>query len=243
LTRVQRRLGDLLDPGQRVGDQPQIADVVGLEHGLGDLVLADPGGQQLGGQMVRLGSGGLVLEAPGVGDQPGVEGGGDLGVERQVQAAEQLAAEDGAGRRRRVDQVDVAEAGVGGVVVDDQGAGGAPEGVDQAAQAVEGAGVEADEQVGVQGHLVRRDQPVQAGQEAVVAGDHERLREAHHRLAAGGGQGPVQGQRGAEGVAVGMDVAGDHRHLGLGDRVDGGLPVLLRDAHAPGPSWSGPAGV
>jgi hypothetical protein len=31
-----------------VGDQPQVADVVGLEHGLGDLVLADPGGQQLG---------------------------------------------------------------------------------------------------------------------------------------------------------------------------------------------------
>ena len=118
-------------------------------------------------------------------------------------------------------------------MVDDQGAAGAPEGVDQAAEAVERAGVEADEQVGVGRHLVGRDEPVQPGQEAVVAGDHERLREAHHRLAAGVGQGPVQGQGGPEGVAVGMDVAGDDRHLGLGDRVDGRLPVLLRDAHAP----------
>ena len=79
-------------------------------------------------------------------------------------------------------------------MVDDHGAGGTPEGVDQAAQAVEGAGVEADEQVGVVRHLGRRDEPVQPGQEAVVAGDHERLREAHHRLAAGVGQGAVQGQ-------------------------------------------------
>ena len=72
-----------------------------------------------------------------------------------------------------------------------------------------------------------------------MAGDHERLREAHHRLAAGVGQGPVQGQGGPEGVAVGMDGNGECRHLGLGGRVDGGLPVLLRDAHAPDPSWSG----
>src|SRR4029453_11194933 len=120
----ERGLGNLGDAAEGVGDQTQVADVVGLEHGLGDLVLADPGGQQLGRQPVGVGGGGLVLEAPGVGDQPGVEGGGDLGVQRQVEAPEQLPAEHGAGRGDRVDQVDVAEAGVGGVVVDDHGAGG-----------------------------------------------------------------------------------------------------------------------
>jgi hypothetical protein len=127
-------------------------------------------------------------------------------------------------------------------VVDDHGAGGALEGVDQGAEAVQGAGVEADEQVGVAWHLVGRDEPVQPGQEAVVAGDHERLGEADQRLAAGVGQGAVQGQGRPEGVAVGMDVAGDHRHLGLGDGVGGGLPVLLGDAHVPDPSWSAAVG-
>ena len=60
-------------------------------------------------------------------------------------------------------------------MVDDHGAGGPLEGVDQGAEAVQGAGVEADEQVGVAWHLVGRDEPVQPGQEAVVAGDHERV--------------------------------------------------------------------
>jgi hypothetical protein len=173
----------------------QVADVVGLEDGLGHLILLDPGGQQLGRQQVGLGGGRLVLEAPGVGDQPGVQGGGDVRVEGQFQAAQQLAAEHGAGRGGGVDQVDVAEAGVGGVVVDDHGPGRPAEGVDQGAEAVEGAGVEAQEQVGVGGHLAGWDQPVKVGQEAVVGGDHERLGEADQGVAAGVGQGPVQGQR------------------------------------------------
>jgi hypothetical protein len=134
------------------------------------------------------------------------------------EAAQQLAAEHGAGRRGRVDQVDVAEAGVGGVVVDDHGAGGALEGVDQVPRRSREPASKQTNRSASRGTW-SGGRAGRAGQEAVVAGDHERLGEADHASRPALARAAVQGQGRAEGVAVGMDVAGDHRHLGLGDRV------------------------
>ena len=83
--------------------------------------VVDAGGQQPGGELVGVGPGVAEPEGAGVGGQPGVEAGGQLLVERDAELVEEAGDQGDRGRRAAVDQPDVAEAGVAGVVVDDDG--------------------------------------------------------------------------------------------------------------------------
>ena len=87
------------------------------------VVGSTPAADELGREAV----GGLPgrAEAHGVGDEARVEAARDVDVERHAQRRQHAVGDDDRGLRIRVEQLDVAEAGVGDVVVDhDRDAGG-----------------------------------------------------------------------------------------------------------------------
>src|SRR5690606_20904750 len=79
----------------------------------------DARGQQPSRQVVDLRGRAGVLERAGVAGEPRVQALGDVAVERDAEAADQLLDQDRRGRGVGVDQPHAAEPGVGRVVVDD----------------------------------------------------------------------------------------------------------------------------
>jgi len=85
-----------------------------VEAGDGDVELQQPPGEVEG-----LGRGALVLEPPGVADEPGVEADGGVPVERQPEGVDEAGDDDGTGGGGRIDEMERPVPGVRDVVVDD----------------------------------------------------------------------------------------------------------------------------
>ena len=168
-----------------------------------------------------------VLEASGVGDDPDVERGGDLGAQRHVELAQDVP-DDLGGRRRFIhDQVHVAEPGVVVVVVD----------VDDQLRALDRVRFRADpalvRAVDRDEHAlfhVGRQLAADAGQveEAVLAGRRRVTRQVHDDVLAERAQAERQRQHRPEGVPVRVLVGGDDEQRVGADRVCDLLKLTLR---------------
>ena len=91
-----------LGPGQARADHLEVAERVLLEELAGDVGDRQVEARQLLRQLEHLGRRVGVLEAAGVGDEPGVEAQGGVAGERPAEPAGQLAHDDrGGGRVRR----------------------------------------------------------------------------------------------------------------------------------------------
>ncbi len=73
---------------------------------------------QIGGHLQHARRRARRAEADGVGHDAGEQVGGHVGVDRQPQMRRKVEQQLGRGRGLRIDQVDLAEQGIGGVVVD-----------------------------------------------------------------------------------------------------------------------------
>lgn len=180
----------------------------------------DAGGDEFGGGDHDVGGGAAVLEGARVCADGGVEGGGDGRGDADAEVVQEALDDVAGGGAAGVDDVAVAVAGVGAVVVDvDFAGGGGEDGAGAVAEAFPVAGVEADEgvEVGGAGGGNGFDE-FGAAQEGVARGDGIFVPEAY--VFAEAAQGKAEGDGGADGVAVGAEV---------GDDADALMLLQLRD--------------
>ena len=131
--------------------------------------------------------------------------------------------------RRRIDDVDVAVAVVGHVVVehDESPVVAGRLGLrSQLDEAVERPAVEGHQRAGCTGEVGRLGGQVEAGEEVVVRGHHERLRPRRRRGQALGPGQVVQGEHRPEGIAVGADVADEIDRPRTGDELGRTLQLV-----------------
>ena len=162
---------------------------------------------------VRARAGVAVPEAAGVGDHPDVERLGDLPGDRPAGLLEDVPDDLRGAGGERLDQVEVAEAGVVLVVVD----------VDHHPRALMDRGVPHPQLAGAVdrhqhplpqiGGQVLHDHLVVAHQEREVARDRGVVGVRHHHVVPGGAQGPGEPEHRADRVAVGVVVRGHHEPL------------------------------
>ena len=183
---------------------------------------------EIGGDPEGRRGGARVLEAAGIGDDARIEGGGLLGVRDPAhppdQLEDQLAGRCGPG----VDEVDVAEAEVGCMVVEvDAGARGLEHTQQQVEARVLGA-VHREEHLGRRRRVTADE--IQAGEEGVL-GRHTKLRAPppHPDPLAQPAQVEADAEHRPEGVAVREDVAGNRDLPGAGEGLDGPVPLLVID--------------
>jgi len=181
-----------------------------------DLGGVGAGGDQVGAVAEGSGVGVAELEPAGVGGDGDKEGLGDSFGDRPAGELEQVVDDEAGGGSRGVNELDVAEAVAGDVVVDDEdGPAEVFEVVVEVRQLAVTVGVYDDEQVGVgelgagellEGDIFAEDGDFFGEEEAVPFGDVGE--EYGFGFFAEGGQGVVDCDDGGAGVAVGAGVGG-----------------------------------
>ncbi len=236
---------DQLRPGQHRGRELQVGEGVLVEELAGQAVDGQIESGELLGQREQRRGGARVGEPTGVGDDAGVEAPRAVAIERPSEAAGQFAHDHGSRRGARVDHVHGAEAVVGGVMVDHDQIAVVPRPLRRPLQLGETAqrpAVEGEDRRRLRRELRRRHRVLDARDGPVVGGDGQRLGPRHDAVDAVGPAQVVEGERGPERVAVGVDMAHEPdrstrtEHRG-GRRV--GAVELLRGAHcdvSPAPS-------
>ena len=176
-----------------------------------------------------------VLEPAGIGDERDVQRLGDLRREREVELVEHVG-EDLPGRGRiRDDEVDVPEARVVVVMVD----------VDDERRRVDRArlgshptgarAVDRDEHALAEvGRALSPEPALLQLEEPVLAGEGRGSTEEHHDVLAELGEGEAHREQGAERVAVGSLVRGDHEAIVLSEGGRNRLHVSLGRHLPPG---------
>ncbi|CAA9400327.1 MAG: hypothetical protein AVDCRST_MAG66-1424 [uncultured Pseudonocardia sp.] len=178
------------------------------------------------GQPQRGGPG--PAQTAGVHVQPGVEAAGDVDVERRAEGVEHPVGEHDGGLGVRVEQLDVPETGVGGVVVEHHHRAGRGEPVGERPQPGRFGGVADHQQLGPRRHRRGRDdQTADVEREQPVRHPVGR-RERHPRPGAPPVQRDAQRQRAAERVGVGLDV-GEQGDVAGGGEQRGGRPDGVGD--------------
>ena len=202
---------------ERLGQELQVGEAVLLEQRPAERADRHVVADELAGQREHLRAGRLVLEATGVADERGVEADRGGVVQREPEPVDQPAHEHAARGGLRVDHVDAAVPVVRDVVVDARSARRRPRPLArEAAEAVEGAAVERDHDLGLgPGTRAGGVSSSRPGQVAVVRRHEERLGERRDAAPTGGAQHVVQRERRAERVAVGRDVTGERDDVRL----------------------------
>ena len=202
--------------GQR-GEPRERMGVQQLPHQFGGL---DARSDELGREAV----GGMPgrAEAHGVGDEARVEAARDVDVERHAQSREHAAGDDDRGLRIRVEQLDVAEAGVGHVVVDHDRDAGRVERGGQRAEPGGLSGVARHHDVRRRGHGRRRHHEAEHVEGTQCVGHLVGRREGHPHHRAAPLQGDAECERAAERIGIGLHVRQQRDVGGVGEHIGGG---------------------
>ena len=199
------------DGGEQLTQDPQPREGTGVEQVVRELLRLRPGLEQAAGGLVRVRP--APPEGPGVGDETGVETGGDVGVDDVAAGVEHLQHERGGRRGGRVEIHVRSETRVRSVVVDHQHLGGALRQPFPGPGPVGARTVQGHHEAAVGGHPGQRDHPVGARDGAQRVRDHagvERMVDGHADRA----QRPGQTAGAAQGVGVRADVT-EHGHLAV----------------------------
>jgi hypothetical protein len=162
--------------------------------------------------------------------------------DRRAEALDEVGDEHGRRRSGLVDEVEVAEGGVAGVVVDDDAAPGRGHAVGERAEPVGAAGVERDEHLRRCRDLLRRHEQLEPGQEGVGRRDLERLTApGGDDLDAEAAQRQTQREHRPERVTVRADVTGQDDRPGTAQQPDDLVDVRRSGAHSSSSSSSPPS--
>lgn len=145
-------------------------------------------------------------EATGVGGQARIQQGGQVDIQRHAEPAQQLVNQHYGGVGRRIDEMLIAEIGIGHVMIDDQHRNAVTEKVGQPAQSFGRSGVDGHDQIERVGGT---GQPAVGGRHQMHSRqlrkrlwDGTRDVEAHRDRCAGGLQSEGQRHRGPQRVRV-----------------------------------------